>query len=197
MAKTTEPKHKVVYRDLTELTPLEDNPRWIKEDDFNRLCASLQNNPDLLEAQPLILSDRTGELVIIAGNQRYKAAQTVGMKTIPTVLMSGLSEKKEKEIIIRTNVTNGRWDYDRLANGDWDVDELGDWGVDVSFMGEDDGTDLDDFFEDAATAKKEEEDKVEDIVLTVCIPGEEFSIKDEVKEALKAALEAYPNVSIK
>lgn len=127
-------KYKVEYRPLESLKPLENNPRYIKEEDFERLCASVQNNPELFEAQPIILSDRTGELVIIAGNQRYRAAKEVGLKEVPTVLLTGLTEQKEKEIIIRTNITNGKWDYDRLANDNWNVDDLGDWGVDVSFL---------------------------------------------------------------
>ena len=154
MAKVKETKYKVEYRPLEALTPLENNPRWIKNDDFERLCASVQNNPELFEAQPIILSDRTGELVIIAGNQRYKAAKEVGLKEVPTVLLSGLTEAKEKEIIIRTNVTNGRWDWDALANGSWDTVDLGNWGVDVSFM-EDDNTDFGDFFEEAQKKRPE------------------------------------------
>ena len=137
-------KYKVEYRPLESLKPLENNPRYIKEEDFERLCASVQNNPELFEAQPIILSDRTGELVIIAGNQRYRAAKEVGLKEVPTVLLTGLTEQKEKEIIIRTNITNGKWDYDRLANDDWDVDDLNDWGVDVSFLDPDEDEDNDD-----------------------------------------------------
>ena len=116
-------KYKVEYRPLESLKPLENNPRYIKEEDFERLCASVQNNPELFEAQPIILSDRTGELVIIAGNQRYRAAKEVGLKEVPTVLLTGLTEQKEKEIIIRTNITNGEWDYDRLANDDWSIED--------------------------------------------------------------------------
>lgn len=137
-------KYKVEYRPLESLKPLENNPRYIKEEDFERLCASVQNNPELFEAQPIILSDRTGELVIIAGNQRYRAAKEVGLKEVPTVLLTGLTEQKEKEIIIRTNITNGKWDYDRLANDDWNVDDLNDWGVDVSFLDPDEDEDKDD-----------------------------------------------------
>lgn len=137
-------KYKVEYRPLESLKPLENNPRYIKEEDFERLCASVQNNPELFEAQPIILSDRTGELVIISGNQRYRAAKEVGLKEVPTVLLTGLTEQKEKEIIIRTNITNGKWDYDRLANDDWNIEDLGNWGVDVSFLDPDEDEDNDD-----------------------------------------------------
>ena len=150
------PKFKVVYRPLNEIKPLENNPRWIKKDDFERLCASVQNNPELFEAQPIILSNRTGENVIIAGNQRYRAAIEVGLKEVPTILLEGLTEAKEKEIIIRTNVTNGKWDFDVLASGLWgDVDELTDWGVEMSFM---DGVDEDTDSNDEERVNVEEDD---------------------------------------
>jgi DNA modification methylase len=128
--KTT--THQVEYRAISELNELEGNPRTIKKDDFERLKKSLQDNQDYFEARPIILSDRTGKLVIIAGNQRYKAAKAIGMSEVPTVLLSGLSEEREREIVIRDNVENGEWDMDALAN-EWDTQELTDWGLDLDW----------------------------------------------------------------
>ena len=121
-------KNRVEYRKLADLKELEGNPRQIKKDQFERLKQSIKDNPDYFEARPLILSDRTGELVILAGNQRYKAAQAIGLNEVPTVLLSGLSEEREREIIIRDNVENGEWDMDILANM-WGDSPLKDWGV--------------------------------------------------------------------
>lgn len=122
------PKAQVEYRKLTELTELPGNPRTIKKDQFEKLKQSLKDNADYFEARPIILSDRTGELVILAGNQRYKAAKAIGLKEVPTILLEGLSEEREKEIIIRDNVENGEWDWDALFN-EWDTDKLQEWGV--------------------------------------------------------------------
>jgi len=116
------------YRKLSDLTPLEGNPRAIKKHQFEKLLQSLKDNLDYFEARPIILSNRTGEYVIIAGNQRYHAAKELGYKEVPTFLMEGLTEEREKEIIIRDNVSNGEWDWDQLANT-FDVSELQDWGV--------------------------------------------------------------------
>lgn len=121
-------EHQVEYRPIADLHELEGNPRQIKKDQFERLKQSIKNNPDYFEARPLILSDRTGELVILAGNQRYKAAKAIGLTEVPTVLLSGLSEEREREIVIRDNVENGEWDYDILFN-EWDTDALQNWGV--------------------------------------------------------------------
>ena len=158
MANKKKPKQQVEYRALSEIKPLDNNPRYIKTDDFERLCASVQNNADYFECRPIILSDRTGELVIIAGNQRYKAAQEVGLLEVPTILLHGLTEAKEKEIVIRDNVQNGKWDYDILASGAWgEVEELADWGVEgVDFLSSEEGTTTEE-------EPKEEKDYSEDI----------------------------------
>ena len=117
-------------RSLTELKKLAGNPRIIKDDQFANLVQSLKDNPDYFEARPLILSNRTGELVIIAGNQRFEAAKSLKLKTVPTYLIENLTEEREKEIIIRDNVNNGEWDYELLAN-EWEDAKLEEWGVAV------------------------------------------------------------------
>lgn len=122
-------QNKVEYRKLSELKELENNPRIIKKEQFEKLKQSIANNEDYFEARPIILSDRTGELVILAGNQRFKAAKALGLTEVPTVLLTGLSIEREREIVIRDNIENGEWDYDLLAN-DWDAEDLSEWGLD-------------------------------------------------------------------
>lgn len=124
------PKAQVEYRAIADLKELPGNPRTIKKDQFEKLKTSIKDNADYFEARPIILSDRTGELVILAGNQRYKAAKAIGLKEVPTILLPNLTEEREKEIIIRDNVENGDWDWDALAN-EWDVSMLDSWGVDL------------------------------------------------------------------
>jgi len=123
-------QNKTELRKLSDLKKLPNNPRTIKTDSFEKLCESLKNSPDYFEARPLILSDRTGELIVIAGNQRYEAAKANGLKEVPTYLLSGLTEEKEREIIIRDNVNNGEWDWDVLAN-QWNAEDLESWGLDA------------------------------------------------------------------
>ena len=118
------------YRKLTDLHPLENNPRYITDEDMDTLVNSIQSNPEYFEARPLILSDRTGKLVILAGNQRFQAAKILKLEKVPTFLLSNLTEEKEREIIIRDNVNNGKWDYDTLAN-EWSTPELIEWGLEI------------------------------------------------------------------
>lgn len=119
----------IIYREIESLKKAENNPRTISEEQLLKLQKSIQDNPDYFEARPIILSDRTGILMIIAGNQRYEACVRLGMKEVPTVLISNLTEEKEREIMVRDNVNNGEWDNAKLVY--WDVDELKDWGIEL------------------------------------------------------------------
>lgn len=116
------------YRKLSDLVKNPSNPRTIKKNDLERLKASIMKSPDFFEARPLLLSDRTGELVVIGGNQRYEASRALGLERVPTYLFKGLDEAREKEIIIRDNISNGEWDWDLIAN-EWDELPLEDWGL--------------------------------------------------------------------
>lgn len=137
--------NEVKYRYLSELTELEGNPRTITKDNMNKLVQSIKDNQDYFEARPIICSDRTGKLVILAGNQRYKAAKIAGIEEVPVIILHGLTEEKEREIIIRDNVELGEWDMDILAN-EWEVEDLKDWGVDINW----DDVPYDDIVEDAS-----------------------------------------------
>ena len=137
--------NEVKYRYLSELTELEGNPRTITKDNMNKLVQSIKDNQDYFEARPIICSDRTGKLVILAGNQRYKAAKIAGIEEVPVIILHGLTEEKEREIIIRDNVELGDWDMDILAN-EWEVEDLKDWGVDINW----DDVPYDDIVEDAS-----------------------------------------------
>lgn len=119
-------KNLVEYKSVDDIYQLENNPRTITKENMDILVQSIKDNPDYFEARPIICSDRTGKCIILAGNQRARAAVLAGLKEVPVIVLHGLSEEKEREIIIRDNAELGDWDMDILAN-EWDVDELQDW----------------------------------------------------------------------
>lgn len=118
------------YRKLSDLTKLANNPRQITKKEFADLCQSIREDPKWFEGRPLILSNRTGKLVIIAGNRRYDACKSIGLTEAPTHLIEGMTIEQERKITIKDNTHQGKWDYDILAN-QFDDLPLGDWGVDV------------------------------------------------------------------
>lgn len=119
----------IIYRALSDIKKAPNNPRSITRESLEKLKKSIKDNPDYFEARPIILSNRTGELVIIAGNQRYEACLQLGLISVPTILLPGLTEDREREIMIRDNVNNGEWDENILK--EWDSCLLSDWGVDL------------------------------------------------------------------
>lgn len=126
----------VVYRKISDLKKYDNNPRTITNEQLEKLKESISKNPDYFEARPIVLSNRTGELVVIAGNQRLEASIQLGLKKVPTYLLENLTEEREHELMIRDNVNNGEWDMQKLL--EWDSNELLEWGCETLFAGFDD-----------------------------------------------------------
>lgn len=103
------------------------NPRIIKDDKFAKLVKSINEFPQMLNLRPIVVND---DMVVLGGNMRLKACKEAGLKEIPIIKASELTEQQQKEFIVKDNVGYGEWDWDDLANN-WDVDELQDWGLDI------------------------------------------------------------------
>jgi hypothetical protein len=68
-------------------------------------------------------------MVILGGNMRFKACKEAGLKEVPIIKASGLSEEKQREFLIKDNISGGEWDWALLQ--EWDNLELEEWGLDV------------------------------------------------------------------
>lgn len=131
------------------------NPRLIKDDKFNKLVKSIQDFPEMLEIRPIVVND---QMVVLGGNMRLKACIDAGLKEVPIIKASSLTESQQKEFIIKDNVGFGDWDWDSLAN-EWDTEDLDDWGVNVpDYLNTD--INIDDFFEDNGQSEKEQKFKI-------------------------------------
>lgn len=103
------------------------NPRYIKEENFEKLKRSIQEFPEMLEKRPLVVDE---DMVVLGGNMRLKALKELKYKEIPVIIAEGWSEEKKAEFIIKDNVGYGSWDWDLLAN-EWDLDKLDSWGMEI------------------------------------------------------------------
>lgn len=115
---------KIQYIETTKLIPLANNPRTIQPEKMEQLERSIIDNPDFFEVRPIICSNRTGKLVIIAENQRHAAALKLGIEKVPVAILE-LTEQKEKEISLRDNINQGEWDLDILREWDIDFEDFG------------------------------------------------------------------------
>lgn len=80
----------------------------------------------MLNVRPIVVNN---EMVILGGNMRFRAAIEAGLKEIPVNVVHW-TQQKQREFIIKDNVSGGDWDWDVLSN-DWNTDELEAWGLDI------------------------------------------------------------------
>lgn len=111
------------------------NPRqWTKED-VEKLKASIEETPELLEARGCIVYPYEDKFVVLGGNMRLTACKQLGHKEVDCVVLDAeTSAEKLREIVIKDNGSFGAWDFDMLAN-EWDDLPLADWGVPVHDYG--------------------------------------------------------------
>ncbi len=115
----------VIERDLTSIRPYENNPR-----DNEAAVAFVANSiREFGWKQPIVI-DKDG--VIIAGHTRYKAAQTLGLKSAPCVIADDLTEEQVKAYRLADNKVGeiATWDFDALEA---ELDEIAD--IDMSDFG--------------------------------------------------------------
>lgn len=111
---------------VKDIKPNPANPRTIKDDKFQKLVQSLKDFPEMADVREVVVNK---DHVILGGNMRFKAMQEAGWKEIPVKVVDW-PEDKQKEFIIKDNVSGGEWDWDILAN-EWDADLLDEWGMDL------------------------------------------------------------------
>jgi len=115
---------------LKELKLNKANPRFIKDDKFKKLLASIKDFPKMMELRPIVY-DTDG--TILGGNMRYRALTELGYKDIPDTWAkraAELTDDEKRRFIIEDNVGFGDWDMESLAD-QWDLEELEAWGVDL------------------------------------------------------------------
>jgi hypothetical protein len=112
---------------ISEVKTNPNNPRTIKDDKFAKLVKSIKEFPEMLNLRPIVVND---DMIVLGGNMRLKACKEAGLKEVPIIKASNLTEQQQKEFIIKDNVGFGNWDWDSLAN-EWESDELAEWGLDV------------------------------------------------------------------
>ena len=153
---------KIVEKKLNEITPYDKNPR--KNDEAVPFVA---NSIKEFGFKVPIVIDKDG--VIVAGHTRYKAAQSLGMKSVPCIVADDLSPEQVKAFRLADNKVGeiAGWDFDLL---DMELDGI---SLDMSEFGFiKDEFDADSFFENNEDLSTEK--KVKEITCPHC--GESFEI---------------------
>jgi ParB-like chromosome segregation protein Spo0J len=111
---------------ITAVKTNPNNPRVIKDEKFEKLVQSIKDFPKMLEIRPIVVND---DMIVLGGNMRLKACKEAGLKEVPIIKASDLTEEQQREFIIKDNVGFGEWDWEQLK--EWDGEELEAWGLDV------------------------------------------------------------------
>ena len=118
----------VTYKRTEDLIPYVNNARTHSDEQVTQIASSIKefgfNNP--------ILTD--GENGVIAGHGRLLAAKKLGLETVPTIELSGLTEAQKKAYILADNkiALNSGWDEEILK---LELDDLHLQGIDLETVG--------------------------------------------------------------
>lgn len=126
-----ETKDSKSYIQLNSIKVNSDNPRLIKKEKFAKLVASIKDFPKMMELRPIVVDKN---MVILGGNMRYRALKEAGFKEIDqswVKIADGLTEEEKRRFVIEDNVSDGDWDWEKLAN-EWDIPQLNEWGLDIA-----------------------------------------------------------------
>ena len=119
---------------ISKLKNNPNNPRFIKDDKFEKLKKSISEFPEMMEKRPIVcVTDVDGKLYPLGGNMRLKALQDLGYKEFPEnwiMIADNWTEAQRREFIIKDNVGFGEWNWEELAN-EWDSEQLEEWGLDL------------------------------------------------------------------
>ncbi|WP_175404674.1 ParB/Srx family N-terminal domain-containing protein, partial [Endozoicomonas atrinae] len=121
-------KHKLVERKVNDLIPYVNNARVHDEEQIIQICSSIK---EFGFTNPILIDEEGG---VIAGHGRLMAAKKLELKTVPCIVLEGLSEAQRKAYIITDNRLSetSSWNLELLAlevealqAEDFDLDLLG------------------------------------------------------------------------
>jgi len=115
----------IITTKITDIKANPNNPRIIKDHKFKKLVASIKEFPEMLALRPIVVNN---DMIVLGGNMRLRACKEAGLKEVPVIMASDLSEAQQKEFIIKDNLGSGEWDWDNLAN-EWNDNNLNEWGL--------------------------------------------------------------------
>jgi hypothetical protein len=186
---------------ISEVKTNPNNPRIIKDDKFAKLVNSIKEFPKMLEIRPIVVND---DMIVLGGNMRLKACKEAGLKEVPIIKASDLTEDEQRQFIIKDNVSGGEWDWEMLAN-EWDVEQLEDWGLDIHLFdaGVDNGDENVDLSTFKDSADKYLSNQVRQILLTFDVDThkktlhrlltvqQDFNLEDDNSNAVIKLLDFY------
>lgn len=120
-----------IWPNTGQIHGLPKNPRFIKDEKFQKLVQSVKDDPEMLHLREIIVYPYAGQYVAIGGNMRLRACVEANILEVPCkILPEDTPVEKLKAYVIKDNIGYGSNDWDALAN-EWDDSQLIEWGMDL------------------------------------------------------------------
>lgn len=122
------PALKVVYRQVADLIPYARNARTHSDEQVTRIASSIKEfgftNPILID----------GDNGILCGHGRLAAAKKLGMREVPTIELSGMTDAQKRAYILADNklALDAGWDEELLR---LEFEELRGGAIDIELTG--------------------------------------------------------------
>jgi len=122
----------IEYRALDSLVPYARNARTHSEAQIAEIAGSIR---EFGFTNPVLISE---DDTLIAGHGRVLAARLLAMETVPSIVLTGLSESQRRALVLADNriALNAGWDESLLA---LELTDLKEAGYDLGIMGFEDG----------------------------------------------------------
>jgi len=166
--------------ELKKILTNPDNPRVIKDENFEKLCKSIKEFPKMMALRPIIVRENW---IVLGGNMRRKALEHLGYEKIPkdwVKFAKDFTEEEQKRFLITDNVGFGEWDWE-ILNKSWDVSALNEWNLDVPIDKMIDGMDEDD--DELEFEQSVQIEPADEYIMIIAPPNSPEW--DEIKERLK------------
>lgn len=100
----------IIEKSVTDLIPYVNNSRTHSDEQVAQVAASIQ---EFGFTNPILIDEKSS---IIAGHGRLMAARKLGLDSVPTIRLDGLTEAQKKAYVIADNqlALNAGWDLDLL-----------------------------------------------------------------------------------
>ena len=124
------PSHVIVPINRIKANPK--NARTHSKRQIRKIAASMR---EFGFAAPVLIDEQD---VLIAGHGRLEAAKSLGMSTIPAIVIKGLSDARKRALMLADNriAQDAGWDFERLAEELAELPELlAEDGLEVSVTG--------------------------------------------------------------
>lgn len=113
MTVTVNPVYKILSVDIGSVKPNPSNPRYINEAKFQELVKSIKRAPWMLKLRPIVVNK---DMVILGGNQRFKACQALGEKRVWIIKADEITDEQQRRFILRDNIDFGKFDIQLLRH---------------------------------------------------------------------------------